>query len=53
MVEISSDVLIYDCETQVFGKPDPSKDILKIFGFAVPIILMRKASVPVSSSLQS
>ncbi len=24
-------VLVYDCETRVFGKPDPTNDILKIF----------------------
>jgi len=29
---MESNVLIYDIETRVFGKPDPKKDILKIFG---------------------
>jgi len=32
MVEIGEDVLIYDIETRVFGKPDSSKDRLRIFG---------------------
>jgi len=32
VVEISRDVLIYDIETRTFGKPDSSKDLLRIFG---------------------
>jgi len=29
---ISNDTLLYDIETQTFGKPDPTKDKTKIFG---------------------
>jgi len=31
-MNISEDVLIYDIETRVFGKPDPEKDKLRLFG---------------------
>lgn len=31
-VKMTEDVLIYDIESRVFGKPDPNKDRLKIFG---------------------
>jgi hypothetical protein len=31
-MEISEDTLIYDLETKTFGKPDPTKDELKLFG---------------------
>lgn len=29
---IGTDVLIYDIESKTFGKPDPNKDIMRIFG---------------------
>ncbi len=32
MTKIEDSVCIYDIETQTFGKPDPTKDKLKIFG---------------------
>ena len=32
MEEIGPDVLIFDCETRTFGKPNADKDILKVFG---------------------
>lgn len=31
-MNISEDTLIYDIETETFGKPDPQKDRLKLFG---------------------
>ena len=30
-VKVTTDTLIYDLETKTFGKPDPSKDIMRIF----------------------
>lgn len=32
MVEVGTDVLVYDTETKTFGLPDPNRDRLRLFG---------------------
>ncbi len=32
IIKMNNDILIYDLETKTFGKPNPEKDILRVFG---------------------